>query len=244
MIIHQEICVGCGRCQPYCPTNAIHFEALKSVVDQVVCYECGSCLRSGVCPVDAIEEHPHVYDYPRALRKYFSDPNATHALTGIQGRGTEESKTNDVTLRVGPGEIGVAIETGRPNIGMNLTDIQKITRALAKAGITEIEANNPIQDMIANHETGDLKPELLGERVLSAIIEIAIKRDRLRPVLRTIKEVAKEVDTVFTLDTYMTLEPNLTVPPDVLEILESEGLRWRPNAKINMGLGRAWEKEK
>ena len=63
MIIHKEICVGCGRCHPYCPTNAIYFEGLKSVVDQDVCYECGACLRSEVCPVDAIEENPHVYEY-------------------------------------------------------------------------------------------------------------------------------------------------------------------------------------
>ena len=86
MIIQQEKCVGCGRCQPYCPTQAIHFQDLKSVVDQEVCYECGCCLRAEICPVDAIAESPYVYEYPRALRKYFSDPDATHVLTGIQGR--------------------------------------------------------------------------------------------------------------------------------------------------------------
>ena len=102
MIIYKTVCVGCGRCQPFCPSGAIHFEDMKSVVDQDVCYECGNCLRVEVCPVDAIAESPHVYEMPRALRKYFSDPNATHQATGIQGRGTEESKTNDVTLRCGP----------------------------------------------------------------------------------------------------------------------------------------------
>ncbi len=244
MIIHKEICVGCGRCQPYCPTSAIHFEDLKSVVDQGICYECGSCLRASICPVDAIEEAPNVFDYPRALRKYFSDPNATHALTGIQGRGTEESKTNDVTLRIGPGEVGIGIEVGRPNIGMDLPNIQKITRALARAGIHEIEPNNPVQDMLQNKATGDLKPELMGERVLSAIIEIQVKRERLRTILHTIKEVAKEVDTVFCLDVFTLLEPGTAIPKEVLEVIEAEGLSWRPNAKINMGLGRAWERRK
>lgn len=244
MIIHKEICVGCGRCHPYCPAQAIHFADLKSLVDQEVCYECGSCLRAEICPVEAIEESPYVYEYPRALRKYFSDPNATHALTGIQGRGTEESKTNDVTLRCGLGEVGIAIEVGRPTIGMDLKDIQKITRALARAGIHEFEPNNPINSMIQDPATGDLKPELLGERVLSAIIEIQVKRNLLRSILRTIKDVAREVDSVFCLDVYTQLEPGLTVPPEVLEDIESEGLSWRPNAKINMGLGRAWELEK
>ena len=95
--------------------------------------------------------------------------------------------------------------------------------------------------MIENPETGDLKPELLNERVLSAIIEIMVKRDRLGPVLKTIKEVAKEVDSVFTLDVFTLLEPGLTIPQEVIDIIESEGFTWRPNAKINMGLGRLSE---
>jgi Fe-S-cluster-containing hydrogenase component 2 len=241
MIIHQDVCVGCGRCHPYCPTNAIGFEDLRSVVDQDTCYECGTCLRAEICPVDAIEESPHVYEYPRAVRKYFSDPNATHVSTGISGRGTEESKTNDVTNRCGPEEVGIAIEVGRPTIGAGLKDIQTITRALARAGIHEIESNNPVYSMIQDLSTGDLKPELLGERVLSAIIEIQVERHRLRHVLRTLREVTHEVDSVFCLDVYTQLGAGLRPPQEVLEVIESEGLSWRPNAKINLGLGRAWE---
>ncbi len=241
MIIHQDLCVGCGRCQPYCPTAAIHFMELKSVVDQEVCYECGTWLRSGICPVDAIEEHPLVFEYPRAIRKFFSDPAATHEATGIQGRGTEESKTNDATGRVGPGQAGIAIEVGRPTLGMGLRDVQKISRALARAGITEIEECNPIHSMYADPKTGDLKPELLDERVLSAIIEMAVPKERVRHVLRTIKEVAKEVDSVFVVDIFSTLGPDLTIQEDILADIRAEGLTWRPNAKINMGLGRAWE---
>lgn len=238
MIIDKNICVGCGRCHPFCPAGAIYFEDMKSIVDQDVCYECGNCLRVAVCPVDAIAESPHVYEYPRALRKYFSDPNATHAVTGIQGRGTEESKTNDVTMRCGPGEVGIGIEVGRPTLGMGLRDIQKISRALARNGITEIEKNNPIHSMIQNPATGDLKPELLNERVLSAIIEITVKRDRLATVLRTLKEVAGQLESVVTLDVFTLLEPGLTIPREVQDIIKSEGFSWRPNAKINMGLGR------
>jgi len=243
MIIHKEICVGCGRCHPYCPAKAIYFDDLKSVVDQEICYECGTCLRAEVCPVEAIEESPFVYQYPRALRKYFSDPNATHALTGIAGRGTEESKTNDVTNRVGPDQVGIAIEVGRPTIGMDLVNIQKITRALARAGITEIEPENPFNDMIQDRKTGELKMELMGERVLSAIIEIQVKRDQLRQVLRTVKEVTREVDSVFCVDVYTRLEPGLKIPSEIIQTIEAEEFTWRPNAKINMGLGRAREVE-
>ena len=242
MIIREEICVGCGRCQPYCPEGAITFMNLKSVVDQDACVECGTCLRVKICPVDAIKEHPDVFEYPRALRKFFSDPAATHKATGISGRGTEESKTNDVTDRVKPGEVGIAIEVGRPTLGMSLHDVQKISRALAKAGISkEIEECNPIHSMYANPETGDLKPELLDEKVLSAIIEMTVPLEKAAEVLRTAKEVAKELDSVFVLDIFSTLEPDLTIQQEVLDLLEAEGLPWRPNAKINMGLGRSGE---
>ena len=239
MLIRKDLCVGCGRCQPYCPAEAIYFEDIKSAVDQEKCYECGTCLRSQICPVEAIEESPYVYDYPRAIRKYFSDPNATHALTGIAGRGTEESKTNDATNRVGPDEVGIAIEVGRPTVGMDLTNIQKITRAMAKAGITAVEPENPFYDMIQDPKTGDLKPELMGERVLSAIMEIKVKRPDLGHILRTLKEVAKEVDSVFCVDVITRLEPGLTIPIEVIKTIEAEGFTWRPNAKVNLGLGRA-----
>jgi Fe-S-cluster-containing hydrogenase component 2 len=239
MIIREETCVGCGRCHPYCPAGAIGFEKLISVVDQDRCYECGTCLRVAICPVDAIEESAFVFDYPRALRKYFSDPTATHAATMIEGRGTEESKTNDVTGRCAPDEVGVAIEVGRPTLGMGLEDIQRITRGLAEAGITEIEPHNPIHSMIADPATGDLKPELLGERVLSAIIEIQVKRDRLPQVLETVRAVARQVHSVFCLNVYTQLEPGLQPPQAVLDTIKRAGYSWRPNAKINVGLGRA-----
>ncbi len=241
MIIREELCVGCGRCQPFCPTGAIRYDGLKSAVDQDVCYECGTCRRNAECPVDALAESPRVFDYPRAVRKYFSDPVATHEATGIQGRGTEETKTNDVTHRCGPGEVGIAIEVGRPTIGMSLREVQKITRALARSGIHEIEKHNPIHSMIADEATGDLKPELLGERVLSAIIELQVEWGRLRAILRTLKEVAKEVDGVFCIDVFTVVGPGLKIPEEVVEGIRAEGFAWRPNAKINMGLGRAWE---
>ncbi|MEW6332833.1 MAG: hypothetical protein AB1558_01025, partial [Thermodesulfobacteriota bacterium] len=51
--------------------------------------------------------------------------------------------------------------------GMSLLEVQKITRAIARAGVHRIEPHNPIRSMIADQTTGDLRPELLGERVLS-----------------------------------------------------------------------------
>jgi len=241
MIIREKICVGCGRCKPYCPAAAIRYKGLKCSIDQDLCYECGTCLRSAHCPVDALALSPGTFEYPRAVRKYFSDPVATHETTGIQGRGTEESKSNDVTRRCPPGKVGVGIEVGRPTIGISLEDIQKITRALARAGICRIEAHNPIHSMIADQITGDLKPELLKERVLSAIIELQMQGNQLGGILRTLKTVAGEIDSVFSVCVFTVVEPGLKIPMEVLDNIHSEGFTWKPNAKINMGLGRAWE---
>jgi hypothetical protein len=138
--------------------------------------------------------------------------------------------------------VGVAIEVGRPTVGMSLLDVQRITRAIARAGAYRIEPHNPIHSLLANEGTGDLKPELLGERVLSAIIELEVERRQLGNLLQTLKQVAQEVESVFCIDVFTVLEPGLTIPADVLESIRAEGMSWRPNAKVNMGLGRAWEK--
>ena len=62
-MIIDEKCVACGRCHPYCPAEAIRYMKGKSVVDEDHCFECGTCHRSGVCPVDAIHESAFVFDY-------------------------------------------------------------------------------------------------------------------------------------------------------------------------------------
>jgi len=56
-----------------------------------------------------------------------------------------------------------------------------------------------------------------------------------------LKEVAREVDSVFCIDACTIVGPDLKIPEDVVESIRAEGLTWRPNAKINMGMGRAWE---
>ncbi len=79
--------------------------------------------------------------------------------------------------------------------------------------------------------------------MLSAIIELEVQRDRLPLVLQTVKAVASEVNSVFCLDVCTLLEPGLQVPQDILDIITAEGFACRPNAKINLGLGRALKAE-
>jgi len=53
----DESCIGCGKCIPVCPTDAITGELKKvHVLDQDKCIVCGSCVE--ICPVDAIVVEP------------------------------------------------------------------------------------------------------------------------------------------------------------------------------------------
>ncbi|BCV24855.1 DUF362 domain-containing protein [Gelria sp. Kuro-4] len=238
MRIDEDKCIGCGVCMPYCPAGAISIQNKKAHIDRDKCLECGTCGRARVvrCPRGAIHEDEDVYQRPRSIRKYFSDPMAYHVETKVPGRGTEEVKTNDVTGRVKKGQFGIAIEMGRPCLGASFVDIEKVTMALAREGITRFERDNPLTHLMADPEKGIFTDEAKQCRVVSAIIEFTIPDEMLERTLATIKEVAQEIDTVFSLDLISRLEnePTIAVAPQ-LEVL---GITPRPNAKVNLGLGR------
>ena len=98
-------------------------------------------------------------------------------------------KTNDVTGRYPVGIAGIAIEMGRPGIGTSFTDIQTISAALAKLGV-EFEPNNPLTALMVDTRTGTINPEVLNEKVLSAILEFKISNDRLKEMLEAIRAVS------------------------------------------------------
>jgi NAD-dependent dihydropyrimidine dehydrogenase PreA subunit len=237
MKIDKEKCTGCELCHPYCPVGAIvtveRTGEFFCEIDQAECVECGACnLRARVCPVDAI--YRPALEWPRTIREAFSNPNAKHP-SGSQGRGTEEMKTNDVTGRYPRGMAGVALEMGRPGIGASFRDIQTVAMALAKIGV-EFEADNPVSALMADRKAGVFPEEVLGEKVLSAILEFKIENERLKDVLLGIKDVAARIDTVFSLGLISRVESDGSIP--VEPIAREAGFLPRPNTKTNVGLGR------
>ena len=104
-----------------------------------------------VCPTAAFE--PDELAWPRVVRRAFSDPRVPHESTGVEGRGTEEVKTNDVSGRVKVGEVGFTIEFGRPGVGVWFREIQKMCWALARAGVA-FEKKNPITSLMSDVATG------------------------------------------------------------------------------------------
>jgi ferredoxin len=264
MRIDERKCVACGNCVPVCPMGAIHIDPVKrrATVNEDECVECYTCFRGmskehlnpvmvrairkigswirwrfdpepDVCPTDALTEQE--LTWPRIVRRAFSDPVVPHESTGVHGRGTEEVKTNDVTKRVGPNDAGFTVEFGRPTIGVRFWQIQEMTRALATMELT-FEKRNPVTNLMTNTRTGDIREDILSEKILSAIVELKTSLQNVPAVLRKIKDVASKLDTVVAIGIAARCDEQGENPLE--EILRQEGFHFN-RGKTNLGLGRA-----
>jgi hypothetical protein len=186
-----------------------------------------------VCPTSAIE--PEELVWPRVVRRAFSDPRVPHESTGVEGRGTEEVKTNDVSGRVKAGEAGFTIEFGRPGIGVRFHEIQRMTRTLAQAGVA-FEKKNPVTTLMSNVGTGEIREDILNEKVLSAILEIKVPIERTEEVIRLVHEVEGQIDTVVALGVGVRCQ-NDGEEEEMFARLQRLGYRLE-RAKTNVGLGR------
>ena len=95
--------------------------------------------------------------------------------------------------------------------------------------------------MMTDAATGQLRPEILGERVLSALIEFDIPEERAPALVTVLKEAADKIDTVFSVGMAVPLQPAETSAP-LYSRLQTEGIFVRPNGKTNVGLGRPFKK--
>jgi hypothetical protein len=144
-----------------------------------------------------------------------------------------------VSGRVVVGEVGFTIEFGRPGVGVRFRDIEKMTRRLAQAGVP-FEKKNPITTLLKDQSTGDIKEDLLDEKIMSAIVEIKVPISRTEEIVKLVHEVEKQVDTVVVLGVGVRCDENGD-DNVVLPILEKLG--YHPErAKTNTGLGRITNK--
>ncbi len=268
MEIDKKKCVGCGNCHAVCTMGVIYLdEDGKSVVNQDECVECFTCYRVcrneryqpwlvrtirkilsvfrlgyfgevDVCPTGALT--PPQLEWPRSLRAVFSDPTTTHPGTGVMGRGTDEIKSNDVTGRLRRGDAGLVVEMGRPGTGAYFRDIEKVAMALAKLK-PHFEKENPVTQLMTDPETGKMKDDILNEKVLSAIIEIKIRIERISEFLQTLEEIQKEVDTVISVGVASRCFSDGSIPHE--KWVRRTGYRLSANGKTNIGLGRPLYKE-
>ncbi len=264
MRINPDKCVACGNCTYVCPMEAIYIDPAihRATINRDECVECYACFNGlsqehlnptmvrtvrkifqklrlrfepepDVCPTAAFE--PDDLVWPRVVRRAFSDPRVPHESTGVEGRGTEEVKTNDVSGRVKVGEVGFTIEFGRPGVGVRFRDIQKMCWALAEAGVA-FEKKNPVTSLMTNIASGTLREDILDEKVMSAIVEIKTGIDRTEEIIRLVWEVEKRVKSPIAIGvgTRCDAEGEETVVAPILEGLGYKLVR----AKTNLGLGR------
>ena len=264
MKINPEKCVACGNCTYVCPMGAIYIDQTihRATINRDECVECYACFNGlsqehlnpvfvrtvrkifqtmrlrfdpepDVCPTAAFE--PDELAWPRIVRRAFSDPRVPHESTGVHGRGTEEVKTNDVSGRVKVGEVGFTIEFGRPGVGARFRDIQKMSIALARAGVA-FEKKNPVTSLMSDVASGTIREDILDEKVLSAIVEIKVPVERAEEIIRLVWDVEKQIGTVVALGVGVRCdqdgEENVVAP-----VLEKLGYKLE-RAKTNIGLGR------
>ena len=264
MYINPDKCVACGNCTYVCPMGAIYVDPVikRAKVNLDECVECYACYNGlsqehlnptlvratrrifqalrlrfdpepDVCPTAAFE--PEELTWPRVVRRAFSDPRVPHESTGVEGRGTEEVKTNDVTGRVKAGEVGFTIEFGRPGVGVWMREIQDMCWTLAKAGV-DFETRNPITSLMKDRATGTLREDILKEKLMSAIIEIKVPISRTEEIVRLVWEVEKRIDTVVALGVGARCDAD-GVDREIAPILEKLGYDL-VRAKTNIGLGK------
>jgi ferredoxin len=232
-VINDDACVECGTCYRGMSTENLNPVVIRTIRKIARFFRFRFEPEPDVCPTSAIEMNE--LQMPRLIRQIFSDPVIEHKSTGIKGRGTEEVKTNDVNLRVDTNEVGYTIEFGRPGVGVRFSDIQEMTRRLAENGVI-FEKNNPITHLMINTDTGDLRADILNEKILSAIVEIKTTINKVEEILETVNKVNQKIDTVIAIGISTRCddkgEDKILAP--LLDNLEVSYER----AKTNLGLGR------
>jgi uncharacterized protein (DUF1919 family) len=122
-------------------------------------------------------------------------------------------------------------------VGAYLTDLDKTIRKLTAMGV-QFAKENPVMGLIENHETGALKPELLGEKVLSAIAEFIIDEDGALKFISEMKDfLNKELDSVATMSVISRADD--TGDANFIQRLKEAGFGPYPNGKVNIGLALA-----
>lgn len=235
MRIEEQLCTNCGECIPFCTVGAIVSTPDGRIgIVQDECVECGSCLRSGACHTGALVKDE--LRWPRVLRARFSDPLERVNEKGTSGRGTPGVKTNDVTGFLKPGEVGIAIEMGRPNMGVRLRDVDRVARAVAVLNPT-FKIGNPVTVLMSDPAAGKIRDELLDEKVLTATLELTVGPESLEDLVDILRPLSQELGTVFSLSLSCVAEEDGTAP--LVRWAAKAGLGLNPNGKLNVGLGKA-----
>jgi len=99
--VNRDECVECYACFNGLSQEHLNPTLVRAVRKVLSVFRVRFDPEPDICPTAAFE--PEELVWPRIVRRAFSDPRVPHESTGVEGRGTEEVKTNDVSGRVQPG---------------------------------------------------------------------------------------------------------------------------------------------
>ncbi|MGB2814325.1 MAG: hypothetical protein WBC75_04455, partial [Dehalococcoidales bacterium] len=100
----------------------------------------------------------------------------------------------------------------------------------------EFEAKNPVTFLMEDPKTGKIREDVLNEKVLSGIIECLYPIDKFEEIMDALKEVAKEIDTVFSCEVINRADPDGSYP--LRKLMDKLGISYRINGKQCVGLGK------
>jgi len=252
IVIDKAGCIGCMDCIRYCPVNAIAEtpEGDCVLINPEICTECGICMQSGVCPVNAIAAKD--LEWPRTVRGKFHNMYAPYrgvailASTGSPSLVSHEGHiynsfshrtelTNDVTGLIKRGETVVSIELGRPHSGVTFKDVQKCIHALVPSGF-KVEKETPLYELVDDRCNCNLKREILNERTGRVILSVTVPHSGIADTLMILRQIEKEVETVFAVNLVSLVNSDGTIT--ATEVCRSIGIEPAPHCKTNVGLGR------
>jgi ferredoxin len=262
--IEETRCIQCLECIPHCPAGAIvqTGEAGKVAIDADRCTECGLCRQAGICPADAIAGLD--LKWPRSLRGTFQRPNRPYSLGALgkttrqlaycedystfRGRDMPSEHTNDVRELLKQGDSVLMVELGRPHLGTTFEDVQKVTKALVPFGLNLGEQSpasderGSLAEVAADISKGTLLPEILQERAGWVVLRVVMPEDKVPQAIQTLKGVAAEIDTVFSLGIVSRVDKDRRTIAE--RVFMGEGVAPAVNCKTNVGLGVQRRKDK
>jgi len=203
-------------------------EESRAGVDRRLCVECGVCIDSAICPVDAFEESR---DDAARFKRPFGRLLAKHLESrGVGRESPYDVKTNDVTGRLPQRNVVMRLELNRPGGGLKYRDVLDMESAMQRQGWdAQIDSRslNITDFRVAGKAMAD-------QRILTCHFELELDPEDVPNVVRDAARFVGEHRLWVSINVAGMAE---TVER-TLDFLKTSGLEAEPVAKVNLGLGR------
>ena len=85
-----------------------------------------------------------------------------------------------------------AVEFGRPGVVVYFKEVDRVSRALSKMSV-EFQPENPLTALMPDVKTGELREDVLNEKVMSCILEFETDIVKMPDILNAIEDESKQL---------------------------------------------------